>query len=209
MKTSVIQLNNIGKRYRFEWIFRKVNQDFETGKQYAILGPNGSGKSTLLQILSGHLSPSEGTVDFYFKDKKTEPEQVFREVSIAGPYMDVIEEFSLMELLQFHQKFKPYLQDLQPRDLIDLLQFSASKHKEVRFFSSGMKQRLKLVLALCSDTQLLLLDEPTTNLDTQGIAWYRQLIQTYANNRTLIIASNIEHDYDFCETTLNITDFKK
>lgn len=204
----MLKLSNIGKRYRFEWIFRQVNQHFEAGKQYAILGPNGSGKSTLLQILSGHLSPSEGDVDFYLSGKKAEREDVFRQVSIAGPYMDVIEEFTLIESLRFHQNFKPYLAGLQAKDLIDILQFSKSKNKEVRFFSSGMKQRLKLVLAICSDTSLLLLDEPSTNLDAQGVAWYRDLIQQYANDRTLIIASNIEHDYDFCDNSLNILDFK-
>jgi len=203
-----LHLNNIGKRYRFEWIFRQVNYEFEKGRKYAILGSNGSGKSTLLQILSGHLSPSEGKVDFYLNKEKTEREEVFRQVSMAGPYMDVIEEFTLLESLRFHQKFKPYLSGLQPKNLVDILQFSKHKNKEVRFFSSGMKQRLKLALALCSDTRLLLLDEPTTNLDNQGIAWYRQLIDTYANDRTLIIASNIEHDYDFCERQLNIMDFK-
>jgi len=203
-----LHLNNIGKRYRFEWIFRQVDYVFEKGQKYAILGPNGSGKSTLLQILSGHLSPSEGKVDFYLNKEKTEREEVFRQVSMAGPYMDVIEEFTLLESLRFHQKFKPYLSELQPKNLVDILQFSKHKNKEVRFFSSGMKQRLKLALALCSDTRLLLLDEPTTNLDNQGIAWYRQLIDTYANDRTLIIASNIEHDYDFCERQLNIMDFK-
>jgi len=204
----MLKLTNIGKRYRFEWIFRQVNQHFEAGKQYAILGPNGSGKSTLLQILSGHLSPSEGSIDFYFSEKKAEREDVFRQVSMAGPYMDVIEEFTLIESLRFHQNFKPYLAGLEAKDLIDILQFSKSKNKEVRFFSSGMKQRLKLVLAICSDTSLLLLDEPTTNLDAQGVAWYRHLIRQYTNDRTLIIASNIKHDYDFCEASLNILDFK-
>jgi len=204
----MLKLTNIGKRYRFEWIFRQVNRHFEAGKQYAILGPNGSGKSTLLQILSGHLSPSEGSIDFYFSEKKAEREDVFRQVSMAGPYMDVIEEFTLIESLRFHQNFKPYLAGLEAKDLIDILQFSKSKNKEVRFFSSGMKQRLKLVLAICSDTSLLLLDEPTTNLDAQGVAWYRHLIRQYTNDRTLIIASNIKHDYDFCEASLNILDFK-
>jgi len=204
----MLKLTNIGKRYRFEWIFRQVNQHFEAGKQYAILGPNGSGKSTLLQILSGHLSPSEGNIDFYFSEKKADREDVFRQVSMAGPYMDVIEEFTLIESLRFHQNFKPYLAGLKAKDLIDILQFSKSKNKEVRFFSSGMKQRLKLALAICSDTSLLLLDEPTTNLDAQGVAWYRHLIRQYTNDRTLIIASNIKHDYDFCEASLNILDFK-
>lgn len=203
-----ISLNNIGKRYRFEWIFRKLNYTFKTGEQYAILGPNGSGKSTLSQIISGHLSPSEGKVTFALNGEKLHIDEVFRQVSIAGPYMDVVEEFTLLEMLRFHQQFKPYLHNLQAKDLIDILDFSKSKNKEIRFFSSGMKQRLKLVLAICSNSSLLLLDEPTTNLDNQGVAWYRQLINTYTQDRTLIIASNIEHDYDFCQHQLTVTDWQ-
>lgn len=200
---------NVSKRYRYEWIFRGIDFTFEAGKKYAILGPNGSGKSTLLKILAGHLTPSKGKVDFLLNNKKIEIDAVYKHISYAAPYIELIEEFSLTEAIQFHQKFKPFLKGIKKSDLIALLGFEKSKNKPVRFFSSGMKQRLKLVLAICSDTPLLLLDEPTTNLDTQGMEWYRDLVDQFAQNRSTIIASNVKVDYDFCDESLNILDYKK
>lgn len=206
----VIQLNNIGRRFRFDWIFRGLDYTFEQGQQYAILGPNGSGKSTLLKIIAAHLSPTKGTIAFkHTQQQLIDRDEVYRYVSYAAPYIELIEELTLLEMLRFHQKFKPYRNNLEPNDLIALLQFSKSKHKPIQFFSSGMKQRLKLILALCSDTPIVLLDEPTTNLDEQGIAWYRNLIQQYSHNRLLIIASNVEHDYDFCDKQIDILRYKK
>lgn len=202
-------LNNVGKRYRFDWIFRHVNFHFKEGHKYAILGPNGSGKSTLMKILCGHLTPSKGKIEFQKNDKKILVDQVYRSVSYAAPYIDVIEEMTLEEAINFHLKFKPMLNNLKTDALIEILGFSKSRKKEVRFFSSGMKQRLKLVLAVCSDTELLMLDEPTTNLDQQGFDWYQELINQYAGDRTIIVASNVEMDYRFCDESLNILDFKK
>jgi ABC-type multidrug transport system ATPase subunit len=204
-----IKLKQLGKRYKFEWIFRNLDFDFQNGKAYAILGANGSGKSTLLKVLSGHASHSKGTIDFYNQNEKIAIDKVYHQLSFAAPYIELIEELTLIEVLQFHQKFKAFQNNLAVNDLIDILNFSKSKHKEVRFFSSGMKQRLKLVLAICSDTDYLLLDEPTTNLDHQGVVWYQELIERFAKNRLTIVASNIEHDYEFCSETLNIMDFKK
>lgn len=204
-----VSFHKVGKRYRYEWIFRNVEFTFEAGKKYAILGPNGSGKSTLLKILAGHLSPSKGKVDFFFKGKKVDEDTVYKHISYSAPYIELIEEFTLTEAIHFHQKFKPFLNQLTPTDLIGILGFEKSKNKPIRYFSSGMKQRLKLVLSICSDASLLLLDEPTTNLDNQGMEWYRDLVQKYAGDRLLIIASNVEADYDFCDTTLNILDYKK
>lgn len=205
-----IKLDNIGKRYRFEWIYKDVSQTFEAGKAYAILGPNGSGKSTLMKVLSGYLSPSRGTIHF-IPNNNTKPldiNDVFQHISYAAPYIDLIEELTLAEAIQFHQRFKPFQNGITATEIIDLLDFKKSKNKEIRFFSSGMKQRLKLALACCSDTPILLLDEPTTNLDAQGVDWYLALIEKYAANRLVIVASNIEHDYGFCQTHLNILDFK-
>ncbi|MGK0365333.1 MAG: ABC-type multidrug transport system ATPase subunit [Saprospiraceae bacterium] len=204
-----VSFRNIGKRYRYEWIFRGVNFTFEAGKKYAILGPNGSGKSTLLKVLSGHLTPSKGKVDFLLEGEKLPIDEVYRRISYAAPYIDLIEEFTLTEAIKFHQEFKTFANQLSPDDLIKILNFEKSKDKPVRFFSSGMKQRLKLVLAICSDSPLLLLDEPTTNLDTQGMSWYRDLIKVYGQNRSVIIASNVAADYDFCDETLSILDYKK
>ena len=204
-----IRLEKVAKRYRYEWILRRVNLELDTSQQHALLGPNGSGKSTLLKIISGHLSPSKGKVEFFDEAGKTiEIDQFYRHLSYSAPYIDLIEEFTLEEIVQFHQKFQPFQEGLDLGALLDLLHFPKAKKKEVRFFSSGMKQRLKLLLSICSNSQVLLLDEPTSNLDHQGIDWYRQLIDTYAKNRLLIIASNAPVDYDFCENQISVLSFK-
>ncbi len=208
--TAHIILEGVGKRFRYEWIFRDITLTFESGKIYALLGSNGSGKSTLMKILSGHLSPSKGQISFNVKDKTQDEDNIFKHISYAAPYIELIEELTLTEMIQFHIKFKPLSNSLKINDLIDILGFEKSKNKEIRYFSSGMKQRLKLALAICSDSPILLLDEPTTNLDAQGVAWYRQLISrfTEGGTRLTIVASNIEHDYDFCDKKINIEDFK-
>ena len=221
----VIELNNVGKRFRYEWIFKNVTQTFIPGTAYALLGPNGSGKSTFMKVLSGHLSPSVGTVSFSGKDHKTiEPDKLYQHISYAAPYIDLIEEMTLAEIIAYYFKFKTLRKGLTHNDLIEILGLQKSINKEIRFFSSGMKQRLKLALAICADTPLLLLDEPTTNLDAQGVAWYQQLIAQntclpdrqaeftspigMGVNRLVIVASNIEHDYDFCSVQMHILDYK-
>lgn len=207
--TMQVSFHQVSKRYRYEWIFKGIDYNFRSGHSYAITGPNGSGKSTLLKILCGHLSPSKGKVEFSFNNKKIAADDVYRQVSYAAPYIDLIEEFTLREALDFHQKFKPLLPGLNTNTLMDLLAFSKATNKEVRHFSSGMKQRLKLVLALCTDSPVLLLDEPTTNLDRQGMEWYRRLVDRFMNGRLTVVASNVDIDFDFCENQLNILDFKQ
>ncbi len=204
-----IQLQNTGKRYRLEWIFRDLDYTFQSAQRYAILGPNGSGKSTLLKVLSGHLTPSKGSIFFEKNGAKVDPDILYREVSYAAPYIELIEEFTLEEALHFHAKLKPMLPGLTPNRLGEILALSRARTKEIRFFSSGMKQRLKLALAVCSASPILLLDEPATNLDEQGVAWYKNLLQEYAADRLVVIASNDPHDAEFCPLHLNILDYKK
>ena len=203
-----IQLSQIAKRYRYEWIFRNLDYHFQSGETYAILGPNGSGKSTLMRLLSGHLSPSKGTIHFAQKGQVIAIDDIYRHISYAAPYIDVIEELTLIESIAFHRRFKPFPTDLNDEAIIDLLGFHKSKNKQVRNFSSGMKQRLKLALSICSDTSVLLLDEPTTNLDQQGFDWYRQLIDRFAGNRLVIVASNVETDYAFCKENVELMQWK-
>lgn len=203
-----IQLEDAGKRYRMDWIFRRLSMTFQSGERWAILGPNGSGKSTLLKVLSGHLTPSKGNVSFEYQGVKIEEDKVYQSISYAAPYIELIEEFTLEEALQFHAKLKPLLPGFTPAQLFDLLALPRTRQKEIRFFSSGMKQRLKLALAVCSDTPVLLLDEPATNLDVQGIEWYKKLISDFAAQRLVIIASNDPHDAEFCPKHLQILDYK-
>ena len=203
-----ITLQNIGRRFNRDWIFRNIDYTFTSGETYAVLGPNGSGKSTLLQILNGSLTPSTGNIKYVLGDTRIEAEDIFKQLSLAAPYLELIEEFTLDEMTDFHFKFKPYRQGMDKEAVISLLNLEGARHKLIRYFSSGMKQRLKLALAFCSDTPMLMLDEPTSNLDTQGVDWYLNLVQQFAADRLTIICSNQLHEYSFCKHQLNISDYK-
>jgi ABC-type multidrug transport system ATPase subunit len=203
-----IILENIGRRFNREWIFREVNYTFESGQSYAVLGLNGSGKSTLLQLISGSLTPSEGTISYQSDGKDLDIEDVFRELSMAAPYMELIEEFTLQEQVDFHFGFKRYREGIDAAKVVEILGFEKSKNKALKYFSSGMKQRTKLALAFCSDTPVLLLDEPVSNLDNNGIAWYLGLVQQFASGRLLIICSNQEQEYSFCNNRIQVGDYK-
>lgn len=204
-----IILTDVGRRYNREWIFKHITYEFESGKSYAILGPNGSGKSTLLKVLSGSLAPSAGSIYYEMNDKAVDVESVFQYLSLATPYVELIEEFTLREQIQFHFKFKNYLSGYSEPEIVQLLGLENAIDKELKFFSSGMKQRVKLALACCSDSAFVLLDEPTSNLDTAGEGWYLELVdKTKRADRLFIICSNQEKEYNFCDQTLSISDYK-
>lgn len=209
MNEFSIILQNAGRRFNRDWIFRDVSYTFTSGNSYAVLGPNGSGKSTILQLLNGSLSPSSGSVSFTYNHQPLDADGVYRHISLAAPYLELIEDFTLNEVIDFHFKFKSYLPGLDKKQLIDLLNMQAHRNKLVKYFSSGMKQRVKLALAFTSATAVLMLDEPTSNLDTQGVEWYLSLVQQYAQQRLTIVCSNQEHEYSFCQQQLQITDYKQ
>ncbi|OYD46331.1 ABC transporter ATP-binding protein [Sphingobacterium cellulitidis] len=204
-----IILQDIGRRYNREWIFRHLDYTFSFGNSYAILGPNGSGKSTLIKVLTGALTASEGNLRYEENGNELAIEQVFQKMSLAAPYVELIEEYSLNEMLAFHFKFKSYLGGFDLERVKETLGFAKNTfEKDIRHFSSGMKQRVKLILACCSQSNLLFLDEPTSNLDREGEKWYRDLLKLTNSERILIIGSNQEHEYSFCNEQLQILDYK-
>lgn len=204
-----ISLTNTGKRFNREWIFRHLNFEFSGGNQYVITGPNGSGKSTLLQVIAGAIALSEGNINYTLTSgKKIEPDAAFKQLSIAAPYLELIEEMTLQEFLDFHCNFKPLLPGATIPSIVAAVGLEKALKKQIRFFSSGMKQRIKLAQAIFSDTELLLLDEPCTNLDADGIAVYHHLIETYCLNRLVIVSSNDEVEYRFCKEAVDITKYK-
>ncbi|HEY0031351.1 MAG TPA: ATP-binding cassette domain-containing protein [Bacteroidia bacterium] len=204
-----IQLSNIGKRYNYEWIFRKVDQQLTSENNYVILGSNGSGKSTLLQVIAGSLLSSEGTIRYQLNNNPVEEENIFKHLSFASPYLELYDEFTLTESIAFQAKFKPFRDHLTIEQIIALTQLEKSKDKQLKYYSSGMKQRVRLALAILADTPLLLLDEPTSNLDKKAIDWYQQLATDHVKNRLIIVASNQqEYEYPFCNQQLNIEDYK-
>ena len=200
-----IQLKNISKKYNKEWLFKNLDYTFNTKETYAITGLNGSGKSTLLQIIAGFIIPSEGKI---FVDNEEANEDFYKNISVAAPYLELIEEMTATEFLQFHLQFKSIINNFSIAQILEQVQLTNAAQKQIRYFSSGMKQRLKLAQAFFSDTAILLLDEPCTNLDKQGISLYDQLVKNYSQNRLIIICSNDEEEYSFCNHTLNINQYK-
>jgi ABC-type multidrug transport system ATPase subunit len=202
----LINLAGLGKRYNYDWIFRRLDYQFLPDRSYAILGHNGSGKSTLLSILSGYLSSSEGTISYQLRGRELAVEDLFRHLSFTAPYQELIEEFTLTELIDYHSRFKQ-MRIPSTQALIERLYLEKARHKFIKDFSSGMKQRLKLGLAIYTEAPLLLLDEPTTNLDQEGIDWYLEHVTQNRGNRLVVVSSNVAHEYNFCEHQLRITDF--
>lgn len=191
-----IVLENIGKRYNREWIFRNVSYEFSGANKYAILGTNGCGKSTLLQIIAGAVSQSEGEISH---------SPTPSELGLAAPYLELPEEMTWNEAVKFHGKFKKFVNGFTEEKIIELSGLASSSEKEIRNFSSGMKQRARLTLAILSDTPLLLLDEPSTNLDANAVKWYQNLIGEYAKERMVIVCSNYnKEEYSFCDQELKL-----
>ena len=200
-----ISLHNAGKRFNREWIFRHVDYQFTSGRVYAITGPNGSGKSTLLQLISGASMVSEGTVLY----ENIKSENIFKHVSIAAPYLQLVEEMTLYEFLNFHSGLKNWLPAVTTTQIISILELEKATHKQIRYFSSGMKQRVNLAQAIFSNVPVVLLDEPTTNFDEEGILLYRNLVNNFCKNRLLIVSSNDKNEYDFCDEVLDMRNYKE
>ncbi|GAB3949452.1 ABC transporter ATP-binding protein [Spirosoma harenae] len=203
-----ITAEQLGKKYRKEWIFRRVDLTLTAGTSFTFVGPNGSGKSTLLQLLAGSLPITEGKLTYSLDGTTIEPDNWFRQVSIAAPYLELVEELTLDELLQFHLTFKPFKEGMTASMMADRLLLSHARHKEIKYYSSGMKQRVKLGLAFFSDSPVVILDEPTSNLDRQGTNWYHEQIRQLRPDQLLLIGSNQPDEYDFCPNVIDITQWK-
>ncbi|MEO6546820.1 MAG: ATP-binding cassette domain-containing protein [Ferruginibacter sp.] len=201
-----ITLSDTGKRFNREWIFRHFNYEFEAGKNYAITGSNGSGKSTLLQVIAGALTHNEGTITMNLPGKVLPEEIGYRYLSIAAPYLELIEEMTANEFLAFHHQFKPLA--LSNDEVLSIINLEKAANKQIRYYSSGMKQRLKLAQAFFCNTPVLLLDEPTTNLDADGIELYHRLVEKHSQTKLVIISSNDQQEYDFCEEVIEIGKYK-
>jgi ABC-type multidrug transport system ATPase subunit len=204
-----ISLSDLGKRFNRDWIFRRLTYEFSAGNSYALIGPNGSGKSTLLQVIGGALFFNEGTIRYTnTAQQEIKDELVFKQVAIAAPYLELIEEMTGQELLDFHQTFKPYMKGKNSAAILHEVGLSDAAQKQIRYYSSGMKQRLKLAQSFFCDTPVLLLDEPCTNLDQNGIELYHRLLSLYTQNRIVIIASNDPVEYKFCQQQLLLSEYK-
>lgn len=201
-----ISLENISKRFQKHRIFKDISYSFTTPGSYAILGANGSGKSTLLRIIAGMQNPSAGKV--LYDNNTISADKIFSYISFTAPGQEIVEELTLHEFLTFHFSFKKTLSGLSIAEIIKIIGIDAFVHKPIGDYSSGMKQRVKLAQAIFADTPILLLDEPCTNLDQQGVEQYTSWIEKYTKDRLVIVASNDVREYFFCRETIAIENYK-
>jgi ABC-type multidrug transport system ATPase subunit len=200
-----ISLEQACKRFNKEWIFKNLNFQFEAGKHYALVGNNGSGKSTLLQIIAGYSGLTKGSISWSPFDANN----IYEQISFAAPYLELVEEFTATEQFEFQAQFKPIQKDMSTEKILALIGLKNAAHKQIRYYSSGMKQRLKLALAIFSECPILLLDEPCSNLDKEGYALYDTLIKEYAMHKLIIVGSNETAEYHFCKAQVNLMDYKQ
>lgn len=204
-----ISIKNLGKKFGKEWVFRKLNAEIQANQKLVILGGNGSGKSTLLQMISGFVSMNEGDIQYVLGEEPLAKLNLKQHISFASPYLQLIEDFTLEEMVEHNCGLKPFRNSLSTHEFLSAIELGSSKNKYIKQFSSGMKQRLKLGLAILTDTPILLLDEPASNLDKNAILWYQELIQTNTKDRTVIVCSNaISDEYFFCDSELDVMKFK-
>jgi ABC-type multidrug transport system ATPase subunit len=204
-----IRLEGIGKKFGSEWIFKNLNLNLAPGDKLVILGGNGSGKSTLLQIISGYVLPNVGKLIFKDGEKTEDPENFKDHLSIATPYLELVEDYTLTELIDHCSVYKPFQNNLSANEIIEIAELKHAENKYIKNYSSGMKQRVKLALAILADCPLLLLDEPASNLDKNAIDWYNRLISQYASSKTIVVCSNsVKEEFSFCNKELNVTDYK-
>lgn len=198
-----LSFSNIGKKFYQRWIFRRISGKLSVSEKLVLIGRNGSGKSTLMRIFAGQLSQSEGELEYRIGNKKLPVGNLYQYISWSAPYLDMYLDLSLAEHLNLHFRFKECLLN-HPQEIIDVLKLNEHEHKKLRYYSSGMLQRAKVGMALFTKSPLLLLDEPTSNMDTQNAALMLDLIHTYSQNRLLILASNMEREYDGIENIITL-----
>lgn len=201
---SVIRAASISKRYTYRWVLKDISCDFSSGKVWGISGNNGSGKSTLIKILSGYLSPSGGSVTYRAGDDDVRGDKVYQYMSLVAPYTDIVNEFTLNEMFDFHKKFKPMRENLTFREFEELIHLTGHNDKPLSHFSSGMKQKINLALALLSDTPFLLLDEPSSFLDEYARQWFAGLLRAHWEGRVVVIASNDPTDLSLCSEIIRL-----
>lgn len=195
-----VQLSDVGKKFGKNWIFQNINLTLNSGSKSAITGPNGSGKSTMLQIISGIQFPTKGKVEFTSNSGiEINDEVVYNQISIATPYMNLFNQLTLLEQIELHLKFRQVEDEMSTSEILERMELEKHKSEVIQDFSSGMKQRLKLGLAFLTQSTLLLLDEPLSNLDEGGRTWYHRMVKDFVKNKTVLVCSNKhEEEYNFC-----------
>ncbi len=201
---------NLEKRFINKLIFKGVTFSLKKGDSLAITGRNGSGKSTLIKIVANLIKATSGKITFRINNKEILKEDFIRFIGFCAPYFNLYEEFTAYENLELFMKLKCEGESVKEKinNLLNKVNLYHCRNSPVREYSTGMKQKLKLAFALINEPMLLLLDEPQSNLDFEGIELINNIIEEQNNRGILILASNEIWEPTLFNITLNIENFK-
>ena len=209
MNDYSIQTLSLTKSFGRRLIFKEINFVWEKNGIFGISGPNGSGKSTLVKIIAGLLSPTKGKIIHKNSDKEIIPEKLHDHIGFVSPYLVLYEEFSAWENLEIFAHIRGIELDKERvKKLLEEFLIYNRRDDLVKTYSSGMKQRLKFVFALMHLPEVLIFDEPTSNLDEEGKKVVYDIIRDEGKNRIVIIASNEKNDLEFCDDILYLEKYK-
>lgn len=190
-------------------VFDSINFELTNNSSLAVAGKNGSGKSTLLKIIAGLLSPSSGEVIYQINGKKIDKLDWFKFVGFVAPYLQLYDEFTGYENLEILAKIrgvKNYKGKIE--DILERVNLYSRRNDFVRGYSSGMKQRLKYACALLHDPIVLILDEPTSNLDPEGVEMVWAIAEEQKRKGILIVATNEPEELKICDEVINLDELK-
>jgi heme exporter protein A len=195
---------NLKKVFNRRVIFQNISFSVQQQQTLLITGRNGSGKSTLVKILSDVLSPTDGTVSISPLDAAKN----FQRSSVIGlvsPYLQMYDEFSAEENLHYALAIRGMESDTNRiHALLKKVFLFERRNDAVRTFSSGMKQRMKYAFALIHNPSILILDEPTSNLDVEGIAMVKQIMSEQIQHGILIVATNDLSDVEHFDVQVDL-----
>ncbi len=198
---------NLRKDFAHQTIFEGISFTYQNTDSIAVTGANGSGKSTLLRMISGMVTITEGQIRWSLDGRKLPTHHTYEYLSFCSPGFHFDDRFTVREIIKQYCKVKPLQHGMSPDDLIGLIGFGAHSHKLISELSSGMNQRVRLVLTLCTQTPVLFLDEPCTNLDQQGVEWYQEMVDRFCSHKLVFVASNDPREYLFCKDQLSLMDY--
>ncbi|HEX2786750.1 MAG TPA: ABC transporter ATP-binding protein [Ignavibacteria bacterium] len=212
----MIQLicDKISKDFDRKNVFKNVSFDLKTSQSLAITGKNGSGKSTLIKIIANFINPTSGSYKISQNGYGLPQNKLYKATGLIAPYLNLYDELTGYENLLFFYNLKTGVNKLNPQKksiinkYLEELNLSNAKDEQVKNYSSGMRQRLKFAFAIMNDPELLLLDEPTSNLDNEGRDIFFNIIQNRKKNCLILLATNDDEEKKLCDASLNIEDYK-
>jgi len=192
MSSVIAELDQVSKLYGTFAALRKLAVQFERGRCYLVLGENGAGKSTMLRTLAGLLKPSYGTVRIFDGEgKPQDPMEARDRIGYMSHATMLYDEFSGVENLRYYAGLYRGRECVAPEEALRSVGLDPKLTRPVGQYSQGMKQRASLARVLVSRPELLLLDEPFSNMDIQSAHSMLRLLETFrTEHRTILLTTH-------------------